>query len=67
MTYGNIRRRQLEKAKRMVKTAPVKSDSIKNLTPVFTKVVNSFTTLGIAADKASASIANLVPNIRKRG
>lgn len=69
MTGGNLRLRQLKKAKKMVKTAVVIADtnSKANLTPVFTQVINAFNSLGQAANEASASIANLIPNIRKRG
>ena len=69
MTGGNLRLRQLEKARKMVRTASVvsKSESKPNLAPVFAQVVNAFVSLGEAASKASASISDLVPNIRKRG
>lgn len=69
MTGGNLRLRQLEKARKMVKTAVVIADtnSKANLTPVFTQVINAFNSLGQAANEASVSIANLIPNIRKRG
>ena len=69
MTGGNLRLRQLEKARKMIKTAVVIADtnSKANLTPVFTQVINAFNSLGQAANEASVSIANLIPNIRKRG
>ena len=47
MTGGNLRLRQLEKARKMVKTAVAIADtnSKANLTPVFTQVINAFNSL----------------------
>lgn len=37
------------------------------LPSTFTSVINAFVDFGKAADYANVTIANLVPNIRKRG
>ena len=73
----NIRIKQIEKAKRMIDTriarnAAVIASAAKEaakleLGTYFVPVANAFLELGRAADCASAAIANLVPNIRKRG
>lgn len=70
----NIRIRQIEKAKRMIDTGKVAiftSVVEKTVNPefgtYFVPVTNAFFDLEMAADCASAAIANLVPNIRKRG
>lgn len=76
----NIRIRQIEKAKRMIDTGMAKKKAIATafasyvkevVNPqydtCFTTVANAFLDLGRAMDCASMAIANLVPNIRKRG
>ena len=76
----NIRIRQIEKAKRMIDTGMAKKKAIATafashvkevVNPqydtCFTTVANAFLDLGRAMDCASVAIANLVPNIRKRG
>lgn len=70
----NIRIKQVEKAKRMIDTGKVAifTSSVKKVAnpefgTYFIPVTNAFIDLGNAADSDSASIANLVPNIRKRG
>lgn len=76
----NIRIKQVEKAKRMIDTGKAENKTIvtafvshvKEMTnpqfdTCFTTVANAFLDLGKAADCAGAAIANLVPNIRKRG
>lgn len=73
----NIRIKQVEKAKRMINTgiarkaaifASVTKEAAKlELGTYFVPVTNALFDLGRAADCASAAIANLVPNIRKRG
>ena len=76
----NIRIRQIEKAKRMIDTGMAKKRAIATaftshvkevVNPqydtCFTTVANAFLDLGRAMDCASVAIANLVPNIRKRG
>ena len=73
----NIRIKQIEKAKRMINTgmardAAIFASAVKEAAgpefgTYFVPVTNAFLDLGRAADCASAAIANLVPNIRKRG
>ena len=76
----NIRIRQIEKAKRMIDTGMAEKRAIATafashvkevVNPqydtCFTTVANAFLDLGRAMDCASMAIANLVPNIRKRG
>ena len=73
----NIRIKQVEKAKRMINTgmardAAIFASAVKEAVKpefgtYFVPVTNAFLDLGRAADCASAAIANLVPNIRKRG
>lgn len=73
----NIRIKQVEKAKRMINTgmardaavfASIVKEAVKpEFGTYFVPVTNAFLDLGRAADCASAAIANLVPNIRKRG
>ncbi len=70
----NIRIKQVEKAKRMIDTgkAAVFASVVKEavgpeIGTYFVPVANAFLNLGRAADCASAAIANLVPNVRKRG
>lgn len=76
----NIRIRQIEKAKRMLDTSKARNKAIATafashvkevVNPqydtCFTTVANAFLDLGRAMDCASVAIANLVPNIRKRG
>lgn len=76
----NIRIKQVEKAKRMIDTGKaenkvivtafvshVKEMANPQFDTCFTTVANAFLDLGKAADCASAAIANLVPNVRKRG
>lgn len=76
----NIRIRQMEKAKRMINTGMAKNKilatafaaHVKEIVDpqydtCFTTVANAFLDMGRAADCASMAIANLVPNIRKRG
>lgn len=73
----NIRVKQVEKAKRMIDAkdkaiatafaSHIKETAGSNFDTCFTAVTNAFLDLGRAADCASTAIANLVPNIRKRG
>jgi hypothetical protein len=70
----NIRIKQVEKAKRMIDArdaaifASVVKEAVKpEIGAYFVPVANAFLDLGRAADCASAVIANLVPNVRKRG
>lgn len=76
----NIRIKQIEKAKRMINTGMAKNKAIATafashvketadpkLGTCFTAVTNAFLNVGSAADCAGMAIANLVPNIRKRG
>lgn len=73
----NIRIKQVEKAKRMIDAknkaiatafaSHIKEMASPNFDTCFTAVTNAFLELGKAADCACAAIANLVPNIRKRG
>lgn len=73
----NIRIKQVEKAKRMIDTGMIRKAAISasvvkeaakpEFGTYFVPVTNAFLELGRAADCASAAIANLVPNVRKRG
>ena len=63
-----------EKAKRMIdaRNAAIFASAVKEAVKpefgtYFVPVTNAFLDLGRAADCASTAIANLVPNIRKRG
>ena len=76
----NIRIRQIEKAKRMINTGMVKNKVLTadfvtyiketadpQFETCFTAVTNAFLDIGKTADCASMAVANLIPNIRKRG
>ena len=76
----NIRIRQIKKARRMIEIGMAKNKAIATafashvkevVNPqydtCFTTVANAFLDIGRAADCAGMAIANLVPNIRKRG
>jgi hypothetical protein len=68
-----IRHKQIAKAKHMLYRSCEKNkhdyfDIIKEeLPPMFANVINAFADLGVAAEYAGMAIANLVPNIGKRG
>lgn len=76
----NIRIRQIKKARRMIDTSMARNKVIATaftshvkemVNPqfgtCFAVVSNAFLDIGRAADCAGMAIANLVPNIRKRG
>ena len=76
----NIRIKQIEKAKRMIGTGMAKNKAVTTtftshvkemvnprFETYFTTVANAFLDIGTTADCASMAIANLIPNIRKRG
>ena len=72
-----IRHKQIAKAKYMLYRnyeknkhdyfAIIEEKLEQELPPMLTSVINSLVDFGKAADCASMAIANLVPNIRKRG